>query len=62
VIIGLAPVLPAFLNKTSDLICSGILNSRLGEVAAALENAGLQIMCIREKEEWRCITAKRRPL
>ncbi len=62
VIIGLSPVLPSFLDGESSLICSGILESRLGEVIAAVEKAGLQITGIREKEEWRCITAKRRPL
>lgn len=59
VIIGLAPVLPAFLGKNTELICSGILDTRLCEVLEALKQAGLTISGIREKEEWRCVTARR---
>ena len=59
VIIGLAPVLPSFLSESSNLICSGILDSRLNEVVAAIEQAGLTVTSIRAKEDWRCITAKR---
>ena len=58
VIIGLAPVLPAFLDSGSTLICSGILDTRLQEVTAALTNAGLTVTHIREKEEWRCVCAR----
>lgn len=58
VIIGLAPVLPEFLGESSKLICSGILNVRLGEVCQALEKAGLTIVNVKEKEEWRCVTAR----
>ena len=60
VIIGLAPVLPKFLTQRSTLICSGILDVRLEEVKAALEKAGLTVTGIRQKEDWRCVTAKRR--
>ena len=60
VIIGLAPVLPHFLNERSTLVCSGILDVRLDEVVAALNCAGLCVTNIREKEDWRCVTAKRR--
>ena len=60
VIIGLAPVLPAFLDEQSVLICSGILDSRLADVTAALTAAGLSVTGIFEKEEWRCVTAGRR--
>ena len=59
VIIGLAPVLPAFLEKDTVLICSGILDARLPEVLEALKQAGLTVTGIREKEEWRCVTARR---
>ena len=62
VIIGLAPVLPAFLTESSTLICSGILDTRLADVTAALEKAGLVITIIHEKEDWRCVTAVRRKL
>ena len=60
VIIGLAPVLPTFLTDKSHLICSGILNTRLDDVQAALTAAGLIVTSVREKEDWRCVTAKRR--
>ena len=59
VIIGLSPVLPEFLTDRSTLICSGILDTRLDDVVAALEKAGLTITKIRQKEDWRCVTAKR---
>ena len=62
VIIGLAPVLPTFLTERSTLICSGILDVRLDEVIAALEKAGLSVTGIRAKEDWRCVSAKRRTL
>ena len=60
VIIGLSPVLPHFLEETSTVICSGILDTRLQDVTAALELAGLEITSVRAKEDWRCVTAKRR--
>ena len=59
VIIGLSPILPDFLGEHTLLICSGILDSRLGDVTAALEKAGLTVTEIRAKEEWRCVMAKR---
>ena len=59
VIIGLAPVLPNFLDETSTLILSGILDSRLADVQQALSAAGLTILSTRSMEEWRCICAKR---
>ena len=60
VIIGLAPILPGFLTEKSRLICSGILNTRLEDVRAALTAAGLTVTSVREKEDWRCVTAERR--
>ena len=60
VIIGLAPILPAFLTERSILLCSGILDVRLEDVKTALENAGLEIVQIKAKEDWRSIRAKRR--
>ena len=58
VIIHLAPVLPQFLRRHSTLICSGILDSRLSDVQSALERAGLTVIEIKAKEDWRCIVAK----
>ena len=59
VIIGLAPVLPRFLTMDSTLICSGILDTRLDDVTAALERAGLTVDARYAREDWRCVTAKR---
>ena len=59
VIIGLSPVLPNFLTENSTLICSGILDVRLEEVCAALKKAGLTITAIKEKEDWRSVTARK---
>ena len=59
VIIGLSPVLPNFLTEKSTLICSGILDTRLEDVLTALKNAGLTVTSLREKEDWRCVTAKK---
>ena len=60
VIIGLAPVLPKFLGEDSVLLCSGILDTRLEDVRLALGKAGLEVLQIRQKEDWRSIKAKRR--
>ena len=62
VIIGLAPILPEFLTDRSTLLCSGILDVRLEDVKAALEQAGLEIAEVKAKEDWRSIRAKRRKL
>ena len=62
VIIGLSPVLPQLLSGHSTLICSGILDTRLEDVAAALRAQGLTVTSVRAKEDWRCITAKRSSL
>ena len=62
VIIGLAPVLPAFLDENTTLLCSGILDTRLADVTAALQKAGIEILEIKAKEDWRSIRAKRRTL
>ena len=60
VIIGLAPVLPRFLGEDTTLICSGILDNRLADVVNALERAGITVTATKAKEEWRCVSAKRR--
>ena len=59
VIIGLSPVLPNFLTEKSTLICSGIPDVRLEEVCAALRKAGLTITAVKEKEDWRSVTARK---
>ncbi|MBO7252803.1 MAG: 50S ribosomal protein L11 methyltransferase [Oscillospiraceae bacterium] len=60
VIIGLSPILPNFLGESSTLICSGILDVRLEEVVQALDRAGMEVLSVREKEDWRCVTARRK--
>ena len=59
VIIALSPVLPELMTEKSVLICSGILDTRLEDVRSALKEAGLTVEQIREKEDWRCVTAKK---
>ena len=59
VIIGLSPVLPNFLTERTKLICSGILDTRLEDVLAALQKAGLTVTAIHAKEDWRCVEARR---
>ena len=59
VIIGLAPVLPRFVGPDTLLICSGILDTRLEDVKAALTGAGLTVKQIIAKEDWRCVCAGR---
>ena len=59
VIIGLAPVLPNFLDENTLLICSGILDTRLGDVTEALQKAGLTVTKTKAKEDWRCVSARR---
>lgn len=61
VIIGLSPVLPRLLDS-GTAICSGILDTRLADVKAALEKSGLQIIGEKAKEDWRCVTVRRRTL
>ncbi|MBO7184824.1 MAG: 50S ribosomal protein L11 methyltransferase [Oscillospiraceae bacterium] len=60
VIIGLAPVLPHFLTENSYLLCSGILDTRLDDVTAALERVGLCIRAVHAKEDWRSLCLTRR--
>ena len=62
VIIGLAPVLPKFLDENTTLLCSGILDTRLQDVTAALQKAGIEIIATKAKEDWRSICARRRTL
>ena len=59
VICALAPILPQFLTDKSDLICSGILDTRLTDVVNALEKAGLTITQVRQKEDWRCVCVRK---
>lgn len=60
VIISLAPVLPKLAGDKGTVILSGILDTRLAEVEQALTRSGMDIIAWKAKEEWRCLTAKRR--
>ncbi len=62
VIIRLCPALPRLMAENAVVICSGILDQRLADVTAALHSAGLCVQTTAAKEEWRCVTAKRRLL
>ena len=62
VIIALAPTLPQFLEEKSTLLLSGILDTRLSEVLAALQQANLSVTATHASENWRCLQAKRRAL
>lgn len=57
VIIPLSRVVPEFLREDSIFICSGILNTRLPEVLAALEQNGLQVLSTEQQEDWCRVTA-----
>ena len=59
VIIGLSPVLRHFMDETTRVICSGILDGREEEVHAALTAAGLVIEQTKAKEDWRSLVAGR---
>ncbi len=59
VIIGLAPVLPGFLQDSSTLLLSGILDTRLEDVRRAVENAGLTVVEQKEKEDWRSLKVRK---
>ena len=57
VIIPLASVVPSLMKRTGVFICSGILNTRVHEVIAALKAAGLSVTYSKEKNDWYCLTA-----
>lgn len=58
VIIPLSVVVPNFLKPDGVFICSGILNTRLSEVAGALDAARLKITAQEEENDWCCLSAK----
>ena len=58
VIISLAPVLPKFLGRDSLLICSGIVDYRLPDVASALESCGISVKKVREEADWCCVVCQ----
>ncbi|MDD7289518.1 MAG: 50S ribosomal protein L11 methyltransferase, partial [Clostridiales bacterium] len=57
VIIPLAPVVPRLLAEKGTFLCSGIIDSRGDEVAAALEKSGLKVIRRLEKNGWIALAA-----
>ena len=52
VIIGLAPMVRRFLKPGGLFLCSGIIDTRAGEVADALRQNGWEIETTRSGEGW----------
>ena len=57
VIIPLAALAPAFLAPGGTFVCSGIIDGREDEVAAALTRAGFTVTAHDTLEEWHCFTS-----
>ena len=57
VIIPLSPIAARMLKPGGTFLCSGILDLREDEVAAAIEAAGFTITARAAKDDWRCFTA-----
>lgn len=57
VIIPLSVVVPNFLKQDGLFICSGVLNTRLEDVKAALDDAGLQVTAVETQDDWCCLKA-----
>lgn len=58
VIIPLAPFAPGFLAPDGIFVCSGIIEGRQEETAAALAQAGLTITEHHALEEWHCFVCR----
>lgn len=58
VIIALAPFVRGFMKDNAVFICSGIILERLDEVKAALLENGLEIINVKNDDDWAAITAK----
>lgn len=58
VIIPLAPQVPGLLEEDGVFLCSGIIDTRTGEVERALKRAGLTVTGKREKNGWAALEAK----
>ncbi len=59
VIIPLAPHVPAFMAPDGTFVCSGIIDGRQDEVAAALEKAGLAVTEHNTLEEWHAFVCRK---
>ena len=59
VIIPLSKVVPQMLADGGTFICSGILNTRLPEVAEAIRQNGLEIISQAEQNDWVSLVCRR---
>lgn len=59
VIMPLSKVAPAMMTDDGVFLCSGIINDRGDEVAAALEKNGLHVFSRREKNGWISLAARK---
>lgn len=59
VIIPLAPYVGGFLSEGGVFVCSGVIDGREDEVAAALESAGLKIEEHHTLEEWHAFVCRK---
>ena len=60
VIIPLSAIVQQFMAKDAVFICSGIIENRWPETAAALGANGFEILSHRSEEEWHCFVCKRK--
>ncbi len=58
VIIALSPYVRNFMKENATFICSGIILERLEEVKEALTKCGLEIISVKNDDDWAAITAK----
>ncbi len=58
VLIPLVPRIPGLLAPGGVFVLSGILVSRVGEMAAALHQAGFAILSRRDEEDWTCLACR----
>ena len=59
VIIPLSALVRQFMAEDAVFICSGIIENRWPETAAALSTNGFEILSHRSEEEWHCFVCKR---
>ncbi len=60
VIIPLSALVQRFMAPEAVFICSGIIENRWPETAAALRANGFEILDHRSEEEWHCFTCRRK--
>ena len=58
IVIRLLPDVKPHLNEGGVLVASGIVDVRRDEVLAAMEQAGLTVLDVREEKGWYAITCR----